>query len=152
MITKHIVDIRDSFDDLYAATEPYKTSKVKQMIDKLQREVYLKEQFSGRLYICPISGERLRSHQDVDVCHFIDRSHMTLRWSDRNCLLCSRRSNRVDSNIPHPTSRSKHHYDYEQYLGLDEVNWLKDQGREVIPWSRTDYVNQLQVYLKRLYG
>ena len=152
MVTDELIKARNDFGTLSELCEPLKSSKLKKMIDFLQRQVYLAEQFSGGAYTCPLTNERLRSHEEVDVCHYIDRGHMSTRWDDDNCVLCSRRSNRVDANLYSETSRSKHHEDFEKFLGENTVNDLKRRREEIIPLSRTDYVIRLQSYLNRLHG
>ena len=149
---RELIQHRNNFDKLFEICEGYKTSKIKKMLDSLQRQVYLAEQFSGSDYICPLTGDRFRSHDSVDVCHYIDRGNMSTRWDDENCVLCSRFSNRVDSNVPSTTSRSKHHEDFERYLGEDTVERLKIDSKNVVNLCRTDYVVILQSYLKRLHG
>lgn len=67
----------------------------------------------------------------MHVSHFIDRNIYHLRYDLRNCHLISKDSNVNDSSIMADGFKSKHHKDYEEFLGPELVKQLKKESKEL---------------------
>ena len=76
----------------------------------------------------------------MQVAHFIDRGVMSTRYDLTNCHLVSKQSNECDAQIPKEGYKSLHHYDYEQYLGEQIVNDLRERSKETKIFYKENYI------------
>lgn len=95
--------------------------------------------------LCPIKKQKYTKDK-INLSHYIDRNVMGLRYSIENCHLLSEQSNMWDSKIPKEGYKSKHHYDFEMYLGEDLVNKLKEKAKEIVILNRQDYINLIKKF------
>lgn len=134
--------------DFDAAPEDvHKISELKRMADYWFRQYLLRHAVRkrGRIF-CPIKKKWLRESA-MQVCHFIDRSVMILRYDERNCILCSKESNEWDSKIPAEEHRSLHHKEYAEFLGKETTLYLIEMSNKIRIFSRDNFV-ELIYYFK----
>lgn len=121
--------------------EELKVSELKRLCDYWFRQYLLsKAARKGTSIYCPIK-KRYYSESKIQVCHFIDRATMCLRYDETNCNLLSAQSNMYDSSTPKEGYKSLHHYDYEMWLGEKKVEYLLDKSKDICIFARQDYVN-----------
>lgn len=102
--------------------------KLIKKLDKLFREYLI----AGREYItCPLTNKNLHISQ-IQVCHFISREYLPLRWSEDNCLLCSSYTNMVENTIRAEGYSSLHIKRFSEYFGAEKVNDLKQLSKQTV--------------------
>lgn len=142
---------RINFSAPEAELEKFSNSVLKRVSDYCFRKVLLnrvERNGQGKIF-CPLK-RRWFSEGEMDVAHWIDRGTMATRYSFDNCHLISSQSNQWDAAIPHKGYKSKHHYDYETWLGEDKVNVLKELSKQIVRMKKEDYI-ELILKLRREY-
>lgn len=124
-----------------------KTSQLKRMADYWLRQYLLKnsESKKGKMYRCPIK-KKLYPPNKMHVAHFIDRGHMNTRYDLDNVCLISEESNMWDAQIPMEGYKSKHHKEYEEYLGPDKVERLLHKSKEIRRLRFEDYIELIKKF------
>ena len=112
-------------------------SELKKLADYWLRQFLLEG--LGNYILCPLKNKKY-PREKMHVSHFVDRGNMCLRFSLENCHLISEESNSWDAQIPKEGYKSKHHYDYEMYLGKDKVENLKSQSENLCLLYKEDYI------------
>lgn len=89
--------------------------------------------------LCPLTNIKMRV-EDAHVCHYIDRARMALRYSEDNCVLCSKYSNTIESRISEEGYKSLHHKKFEDFLGAEKIEKLKTLSQQVVIYTKEDYL------------
>ena len=138
-----ILDFNATVDIL----EGYSISELKRVCDFWFRKyliVYLGNR--GKSFIlCPLSNRKVKM-QDVQVCHFIDRAKMILRYSEDNCILCSEYSNVYEARIKEEGYKSLHHKKFEEYIGAEKTKKLNNLSQQIVIYTKQDYINMIQKF------
>ena len=122
--------------------EDLSNSELKKIADYELRKFLIR----GRTYIkCPIKN-KVFSIRDMEVAHFIDRNCMLTRYDLNNCHLVSKQSNTWDAQVEKEGYKSKHHYDYEKYLGCDLVNELREKAKNIKIFYKEDYIKLINKF------
>lgn len=121
--------------------EVLKISELKRIADYWLRQYLLKKaKRRNNLIYCPLKEKWYPEHK-IQVAHFIDRAMMSCRYDLNNCNLISEQSNSWDAQIPKEGYKSKHHYDYEMWLGQKKVEKLLQKSKQLIIFAREDYIS-----------
>jgi hypothetical protein len=143
----------DNYDklviDTEATTAPLSNSDIKKVLDYLFREKLLQmssDDFSGGKFHCPLTNKWWRLNK-AQVCHYIDRAHLGLRWDFDNCLICSEQSNCWDAQVAVEGFRSLHHQKFEEVLGEELVNDLLNRSKTLDITFRNDYIELIKELL-----
>lgn len=91
---------------------------IRQTLDYLFRKYLLKraERNEDNQIYCPLN-KRWYDERYMDVCHYISRENIGVRYSEENCILCSADSNRNDE---------EHLLKFKEYLGEELVSHLNE--------------------------
>lgn len=122
----------------------YSVSELKKCCDYWLRQ-YLLSKNSSVYFLCPLKNRNYKA-SEMEVAHFIDRGIMVTRYDLTNCHLISKQSNTWDAQIPMDGYKSKHHYDYEMWLGEDTVKSLREKSKEIKIFSRQDYIELIEKF------
>lgn len=126
-----------------------KISELKRIADYWLRQYLLKltkRNGLNQIY-CPIK-KKFYSEDKMQVAHFIDRNKNSTRYSLENCNLVSSQSNMWDAKTPHEGYKSKHHKEYEDWLGSEKVQKLLDKSKDTLIFARQDYVELIEKFKK----
>jgi hypothetical protein len=120
-------------------------SQLKRQADYWLRQ-YLIQRESDSYYIhCPLKD--INYPQDKMECaHYIDRAIMNTRYDLTNVHLVSKQSNSYDAQVQVEGYKSKHHYDYEQYLGEKIVQDLRERSKIIRIFQREDYIEVINKF------
>lgn len=144
-ISKKLIETQD-----LSLVSKLKISELKKLLDFLYRKkLLLRMESRGGKFLCPLTNKYYPISK-AQVCHFIDRANLNLRWDDDNCVMCSEKSNYWDSQKHSYTSRSIHHEDFEIYLGNEKVKDLLNRSLERKSFTRYDYISVLENIIKQL--
>lgn len=132
-------------------TEDYsslKISELKRICDYWLRKYLLskapRKGMSGYIY-CPLKNSWYPEHK-IQAAHFIDRSVMCTRYDLDNVNLVSEQSNVWDAQIRKEGYKSKHHHDYEHWLGKRKVEKLLELSKEIRIFAREDYIELIEKF------
>jgi len=125
--------------------ESLSISELKKLADYWLRQYLLRREGDVTYYSCPLK-QKLYTKEYMEVAHYIDRQCMNTRYDLTNCHLISKQSNTWDAQIPKEGYKSKHHYDYENYLGDVIVKDLKERGKEIKTFRREDYIEVIEKF------
>lgn len=131
------------------STEDYDSltvSQLKQQADYWLRQYLLSsaDTKNGR-YWCPLKQSWF-SKDDIQVAHYIDRNVISLRYDLENCHLVSKQSNSFDAQISYQGYKSKHHFEYEQWLGREIVEKLVAMSKNLTIFARQDYIEKIKFF------
>lgn len=98
--------------------------------------------------LCPLTNIKVRV-EDAHVCHFVDRARMSLRYSEDNCVLCSKYSNTIESRISEEGYKSLHHKKFEDFLGAKKIEELKILSQQVVIYTKEDYLCMINKFRQR---
>lgn len=76
---------------------------------------------NGEIY-CPLT-KKWWDESAIQVCHFIHREVIHLRYSEDNCILCSKYSN-IHENSIQLEGETLHIKKFREFLGEEKVNEL----------------------------
>lgn len=119
--------------------ESLSNSDLKKLGDYWLRQYLLKREGNHNYIFCPLKSKNYPI-ENMQVSHFIDRNIMHTRYDLCNCHLISDKSNMWDSKVPKEGYKSLHHYDYEQYLGKQITEDLKERAKNIELFSKEDYI------------
>lgn len=121
-------------------------SQLKRVTDYWLRQYLLSEADirNGRIR-CPIKGKWYPINK-IQVCHYIDRATMCLRYDLTNCHLISEASNVWDARIAEEGYKSKHHKEYEEYLGEKNMEYLLDMSKKICIFAKEDYISKIKEF------
>lgn len=124
-----------------------KISELKRIADYWLRKYLLKNAKRNNLnqVWCPIK-ERYYNEDKIQASHFIDRACLNLRYNTDNVHLLSEHSNMWDSKIMVEGYKSKHHKEFERYLGEDLVRYLLEESKKIRIFARRDYINTIEKF------
>lgn len=107
-----------------------RNSKLRKKLFTLIRKYFLDKAERDRLgrIFCPLK-KKWYTEDNMQVCHFIDRFNTRLRYEEDNLLLASKESNYYDSRIQVKGYKSKHHMDYELYIGEEAADKLRRESQ-----------------------
>lgn len=97
------------------------------------------------LYYCPLK-RKFFQEQDMQVAHFIDRNKSATVYYKDNLLLCSKQSNVWDAKVPIEGYKSKHHKDYEEYIGQCKADYLRKLSENRVSYNRQDLTDLIKMY------
>jgi len=120
----------------------FSISDLKKCADYWLRQFLIKDK---QYIFCPIK-KRNFSVDNIQVAHFIDRGIMSTRYDLDNCNLISGSSNMFDAQIPAEGYKSKHHKDYEEFLGDEKVKQLKEKSKILKIFTRQDYIDTIEKF------
>jgi len=125
-------------------TEDYDSldnSQLKKLADYWMRQYLLSKTDSRTgMYKCPIKN-KWYSAGYMEVAHYIDRANPCTRYDLDNCHLISRDSNSFDAQVQVEGHKSKHHKEYEEFLGKEKVEELKEKSKQFCLHYAGDYIN-----------
>ena len=124
--------------------ESLSNSDLKKIADYELRQ-YLLRNHPHQYYTCPLKNKKYPVDQ-MHACHYIDRQCMALRYDLRNVHLISAVSNTFDAQVQVEGYKSKHHYEYEQYLGEQLVKDLRERSKEVKIFYKEDYIEVINKF------
>lgn len=126
--------------------ESLKHSELKRVADYWLRQYLLKKATirNGRIK-CPLKNKWFPINK-MHVCHYIDRGVMCLRYDLTNCHLISEQSNVWDSRELVEGYKSKHHKDYEIYLGEKNIKYLLDMSKKICIFAKEDYIKKINFF------
>jgi len=119
--------------------EKLSNSELKRVADYWLRQYLLRREGNYNYLHCPLKN-KFYPREVMQVAHFIDRGVMSTRYDLTNCHLVSKQSNEWDAQIPKEGYKSLHHYDYEQYLGEQIVNDLRERSKETKIFYKENYI------------
>jgi len=121
-------------------------SQLKRVADYWLRQYLLSKADirNGRIR-CPIKGKWYPINK-IQVCHYIDRAIMCLRYDLINCHLISEESNVWDARIQIEGYKSKHHKDYEEYLGEKNIKYLLEMSKNICIFAKEDYISKIKFF------
>ena len=91
--------------------------------DALFRKYLLaKAERKDNLIYCPLINKWI-DESSIQVCHFIPREIIQLRYNEDNCILCSEYSNIYENSIQ-LDGETLHIKKFREYLGEDKVKEL----------------------------
>lgn len=122
----------------------YSISDLKKIADYSLRQ-YLLSQQDGYYYFCPLKN-RSYSADKMHVAHYIDRQCNNTRYDLDNCHLISAQSNMWDAQIPCEGYKSKHHFDYENWLGQEKVEELIEKSKVIRIFAKEDYIELIEKF------
>jgi len=105
----------------------------------------------GRVF-CIVS-EKWLYPSELHVCHFKDRSILSLRYSEDNCVLCSSESNTWEATLPDETKeyKSLHHQKFAEGLLKKDKEKIKNMellAKNIVVYQKDDYINQIIKFRK----
>lgn len=118
-------------------------SQLRRIADYQLRQFLIRD--CGSYVFCPLKNESFHI-SEMEVAHFIDRAKMSTRYDLDNCHLVSKQSNTWDAQFKKEGYKSLHHYDFEQYLGEEKVNSLKEKSENLIVLTKEDYINIINTF------
>lgn len=124
--------------------ESLSNSDLKKVSDYELRNYLLKKSagFGERIW-CPIKKQSFHK-SEMHCCHYYDRGIMSLRYDLKNVHLISAVSNTFDAQVQVEGYKSKHHYEYEEFLvkeyGSDVLDFLCEKSKEVKIFYKEDYI------------
>lgn len=119
--------------------ESLSNSDLKKLGDYWLRQFLLKREGNHSYIFCPLKNKNYPV-ENMEVAHFIDRGIMNTRYDLCNCHLVSKASNSFDAQVQKEGYKSLHHYEYEQYLGEQIVEDLKERSKNIELFSKKDYI------------
>lgn len=120
-------------------------SQLKRQADYWLRQFLLKRENNSYYMHCPLR-DRSYPQDKMECAHYIDRAIMNTRYDLTNVHLVSKQSNSYDSRVQVEGYKSKHHYDYEQYLGEQIVKDLRERSKEIKIFQRQDYIEVIEKF------
>lgn len=93
-------------------------------------------------YFCPLVKKYYRGSQ-MQAAHFIDRSILSTRYDLENVHLVSKQSNMYDAQVVVDGYKSKHHKDYEEFLGKDVTARLLHKSKELKALDKDFYIQTI---------
>jgi hypothetical protein len=120
-------------------------SQLKRQADYWLRQYLLSREGSQNYIYCPLKNNSYPV-EIMEVAHFIDRAIMNTRYDLCNCHLVSKSSNSFDAQVQVEGYKSKHHYDYEQYLGEKIVQDLRERSKIIRIFQREDYIEVINKF------
>lgn len=125
-----------------------KISELKRIADYWLRQYLLStaDRKNNNIY-CPLK-KRWFPENKTQVSHFIDRARMCTRYHLDNVHLISEQSNVWDAQISMEGFKSKHHYEYELFLGENKVQKLLELEKEICIFARRDYIEIIEKFKK----
>lgn len=133
--------------------EGYTLSKLKKVCDYWFRK-YMLSIVKGRrgdFIFCPLT-EKYYHIEDMHVCHYIDRANSGLRYSEDNCILCSKHSNMFEAQVQVDGYKSLHHKKFEEYLGAKKIEFLKQISENIVKYTKEDYINNIVKFRQKKDG
>ena len=121
--------------------EGYSVSELRKVCDFWFRKYLMKLSGVGEkgFILCPLTNIKVRV-ENAHVCHFVDRARMSLRYSEDNCVLCSKYTNTIESRISEEGYKSLHHKKFEDFLGAEKIEKLKTLSEQVVIYTKEDYL------------
>lgn len=98
---------------------------------------------SGDKIWCPLFKMWMRE-SDIHVCHYIDRSHMVLRYSEDNCILCSKKSNMYEAQIKEEGFKSLHHKRMSEVI--KNIEELEQRSKEIVIFDKNMYIELINKF------
>lgn len=128
----------EDFDEL-------KISELKRIADYWLRQslLYISKRNGLNYVLCPLKNKYYPEDR-MQASHFIDRSCMELRYDLDNVHLISSNSNMWDAKVPVEGYKSKHHKEYEEYLGEEKVENLLHRSKKITIFARQDYIDVIK--------
>jgi len=119
----------------------YTLSKLKKVCDYWFRKYMLSvvKGRRGNFIFCPLT-EKYYHLEDIHVCHYIDRACLGLRYSEENCILCSKNSNTFEAQVQVDGFKSLHHKKFAEFLGAEKVESLNKLSQTVVSFTKDDYL------------
>lgn len=132
------------FNATLSELEGYTLSKLKKVCDYWFRKYMLVSvgMRRGNFIFCPLT-EKYYHIEDMHVCHYIDRANLGLRYSEDNCILCSKNSNMFEAQVQVEGYKSLHHKKMEEYLGAKKIEFLKQMSENIVKYTKEDYINNI---------
>lgn len=139
--------VNKNYDFKRTDYENLKISDLKTMTDYWFRQYLLKkaERNSLNRIYCPLK-KKWYPEEKINVSHYIDRGVMNTRWSEENCHLLSEQSNVWDSKEMVEGYKSRHHKEFEEYLGEEKVKKLLEESKIIRIFARKDYINLIEKF------
>lgn len=120
-------------------------SQLKRQADYWLRQYLLNREGNNNYIHCPLK-DKFYPVEVMEVAHFIDRAYMNTRYDLCNCHLVSKASNSFDAQVQVEGYKSKHHYDYEQYLGTQIVEDLRERSKIMKIFQKEDYIEVIEKF------
>jgi hypothetical protein len=120
-------------------------SQLKRQADYWLRQYLLNREGNHNYIYCPLKNNSYPV-EVMEVAHFIDRAIMNTRYDLTNVHLVSKQSNSYDAQVQVEGYKSKHHYDYEQYLGEKIVQDLRERSKIIRIFQREDYIEVINKF------
>ena len=146
-----IPGLKIDFNSPIEVLESYSTSQLKRVCDYWFRQLLLyRATVNDYGEIFCVLTLSFNTAASTHVCHYIDRAFNSTRYSEDNCILCSEYTNTFEAQVEAAGHKSLHHKKFSEYLGKDKVEKLNLLSKDVVKYSKWDYLEMIERFKQEI--